>query len=215
VCGFLGVMAVWGFRRGGLLGNLVRRQMLMWAAFILVWGLLMPRIDNAAHIGGFLGGALLAFRIAPKGLRSESALRRRFWSVAAAAAVLVVLASSAWAAVAHFEEKRASNQRIRIAGLLDAATRDLGRSYFDEKEPPGKEWFTAQARGLEASADRLVEKSPPRDDRDEVVVREVASAIRLRAEQLRARVEGLPPPAGNAIVDANRAIAAWLASFRR
>ena len=56
ICGFLGVMAVWGFRRGGALGEMVRRQMITWAVIILVWGLLMPRIDNAAHAGGFVGG---------------------------------------------------------------------------------------------------------------------------------------------------------------
>jgi rhomboid protease GluP len=92
ICGLLGIMAVWGFRRGGMLGQIVRRQMIQWAVIILVWGLLMPNIDNAAHAGGFVGGAALAFLISPAGFRRETALRRRLWNAGAAVVVLVAAA---------------------------------------------------------------------------------------------------------------------------
>jgi membrane associated rhomboid family serine protease len=90
VCGFIGVMAVWGYRRGGVIGQMVRGVMLRWALFILIFGFLMPRIDNAAHAGGFIGGALMAFVIAPKGLLPETPLRRRLWNLAAAAVLVAV-----------------------------------------------------------------------------------------------------------------------------
>ncbi len=37
-----------------------------WAIYTIVTGLLTPYVDNAAHVGGFLGGTLLARRLTPR-----------------------------------------------------------------------------------------------------------------------------------------------------
>ena len=37
-----------------------------WAAYTIFTGLLSPYVDNAAHAGGFLGGALLGLRLEPR-----------------------------------------------------------------------------------------------------------------------------------------------------
>jgi rhomboid protease GluP len=37
-----------------------------WAGYTIFTGLLSPYVDNAAHAGGFLGGALLGLRLEPK-----------------------------------------------------------------------------------------------------------------------------------------------------
>jgi rhomboid protease GluP len=53
IFGLLGALVYYG-RRGG--SSLVRSQALSWALTMGVFGLIMPGIDNAAHLGGFVGG---------------------------------------------------------------------------------------------------------------------------------------------------------------
>jgi rhomboid protease GluP len=60
----------------------------VWAVYAVVTGLLTPYVDNAAHIGGALGGALLAYRLYPvvlEPMSSEQAARVRRWLWAVAA----------------------------------------------------------------------------------------------------------------------------------
>ena len=69
--------------------------LLVWAIYTIVGGLLTPLIDNGAHLGGALGGALVARRLDPVVLTPLSAaraatVRRRLWLIAA------VLAYTVW-----------------------------------------------------------------------------------------------------------------------
>jgi rhomboid protease GluP len=71
--------------------------LLVWALFTIAGGLMDPYIDNGAHIGGALGGALLARRLhpvvlSPLGAEQARRLRRRLWLVAA----LYAYAAVAW-----------------------------------------------------------------------------------------------------------------------
>jgi membrane associated rhomboid family serine protease len=60
IFGLIGVIAVFGYRRGGAYGRGVMRIAIQWAVFSLVFGFLMGA-DNWAHLGGLIGGAALAF----------------------------------------------------------------------------------------------------------------------------------------------------------
>lgn len=53
IFGLLGALVYYG-RRGG--SSLVRSQAMSYAVTMFVFGLIMPGIDNAAHLGGFAGG---------------------------------------------------------------------------------------------------------------------------------------------------------------
>ena len=53
IFGLLGALVHYG-RRGG--SSLIGSQAMSYAVSIFVFGLIMPGIDNAAHLGGFLGG---------------------------------------------------------------------------------------------------------------------------------------------------------------
>lgn len=69
--------------------------LLVWAIFTIVGGLMDPFIDNGAHLGGALGGALIARRLHPvvlSPLTAEQAARARrgVWLVAALLAYTVV-----------------------------------------------------------------------------------------------------------------------------
>ncbi len=62
IFGLLGALVYYG-RRGG--SSLVRSQALSYALTMGVFGLIMPGIDNAAHLGGFGGGYLAGMWLDP------------------------------------------------------------------------------------------------------------------------------------------------------
>jgi rhomboid protease GluP len=57
----LGALAVFGRRRGGAVGQALFRNQAIYIAFGLLMGFISPNVNNLAHLGGLLGGALLAF----------------------------------------------------------------------------------------------------------------------------------------------------------
>ncbi len=94
IFGLIGVVGVFGYRRGGSYGRAVTQLAVRWALFGLAFGFLGPlfgffgRIDNTAHIGGLLGGTVLAFLVPPERERVSA-----FWNAAGViAAALVPLA---------------------------------------------------------------------------------------------------------------------------
>jgi len=69
--------------------------LLVWAIYSIVAGLMEPFIDNGAHIGGALGGALIARRLHPVVLsplppERAATVRRWLWLVAALLAAALV-----------------------------------------------------------------------------------------------------------------------------
>jgi rhomboid protease GluP len=62
IFGLLGALVYYG-RRGG--SSLVRSQAWSWAVSMGVFGLIVPGIDNAAHLGGFAGGYLASMWLDP------------------------------------------------------------------------------------------------------------------------------------------------------
>lgn len=74
--GLLAALVVFGFRfRSALppeLGRALRRRLLPWALLNLAIGALLPFIDNLAHLGGLLGGGLLALVLDPPAVPGRS-----------------------------------------------------------------------------------------------------------------------------------------------
>jgi len=60
VFGLMGAIIAFGRKRGGFFGRQMARQIGMWAVILIVMGFLFPGISNAAHIGGFIAGYLIA-----------------------------------------------------------------------------------------------------------------------------------------------------------
>jgi rhomboid protease GluP len=61
VCGLIGAALYFGKSRGGQYGQAVYRQVGGWAIGIFLFGFLVPGINNWAHGGGLLCGALTGF----------------------------------------------------------------------------------------------------------------------------------------------------------
>ncbi|HVD92770.1 MAG TPA: rhomboid family intramembrane serine protease [Vicinamibacterales bacterium] len=62
IFGLLGALVYYG-RRGG--SSLVRSQAMSYVVTMAVFGFIMPGIDNAAHLGGFVGGYLAGMWLDP------------------------------------------------------------------------------------------------------------------------------------------------------
>jgi len=71
--GLCGLAAGWGQREGTPTGKAVRDMMLQWGLYTLVFGFLI-HADNAAHVAGFLGGAVLGFVSKPRWERQGGVL---------------------------------------------------------------------------------------------------------------------------------------------
>jgi rhomboid protease GluP len=68
VMGLCGTAAGWGQRDGTGVGRGVRNQMLKWAAYTMIFGV-MIRANNTAHAAGFVSGAVLGYFMPPRWLR--------------------------------------------------------------------------------------------------------------------------------------------------
>jgi rhomboid protease GluP len=89
IMGLMGLLLVYGWRRGGASGEALRRAMMRYAVYIVIFSLLVRGIDHINHAGGFLCGALLALIVPSGSFRSRS--EGTFWRILAIGGVLLVL----------------------------------------------------------------------------------------------------------------------------
>jgi rhomboid protease GluP len=90
IFGLVGLLIVYGWRRGGVAGQQLRSFLLRYAIFMFIISL-APGISLAAHAGGFAAGALLGLVIPAEPIRGRS--ENLAWDVIAAVGVLLVLYS--------------------------------------------------------------------------------------------------------------------------
>jgi rhomboid protease GluP len=89
IFGLLGALVHYG-RRGG--SSLVGSQAMNYAVTIFVFGLIMPGVDNSAHLGGFIGGFLASKWLDPlKPERMDHFIGAALCLVATALAILASL----------------------------------------------------------------------------------------------------------------------------
>ena len=88
ILGLLGAAVAYGHRTGAYSTS---RFAWSYAMYMIVFGFIMPRVDNWAHIGGFVGGYLAALMLRPD--RGESPTHTGLAIVCLAATVASVVAS--------------------------------------------------------------------------------------------------------------------------
>lgn len=92
--GLIGVMISRGLpggRRGRATRDATRGMFVRWAIYMLLFGLMVPGIDNAAHIGGLAGGLLFGLLISDTPATSRLGSLR--WKLLQAAMVVLVALS--------------------------------------------------------------------------------------------------------------------------
>lgn len=68
ICALIGAMIAYGFHYRTPLAGAIRGHFLRWAIYLIVIGLIIPIVDNAAHIGGLAGGFAIAYLTGAKSL---------------------------------------------------------------------------------------------------------------------------------------------------
>ncbi len=76
ICGLIGAMIYYGKSRSGTYGEAIYRQVGGWAIAIVIFGFVVPGINNWGHGGGMLAGALLGYLLGYKEKRRESLAHR-------------------------------------------------------------------------------------------------------------------------------------------
>ena len=129
VFGLLGASVVFAFRWRALLPGRVTRVMgtalLPWVALNLVLGVVIPRIDIAAHLGGLAGGALLALVLVPDTMseaRGRTPAPPRF----VASLCVSLLATSFLAAGANLFSRRGPDGAV-LDPRVEAALQEMDR----------------------------------------------------------------------------------------
>jgi len=76
LCGLIGAILFYGKSRGGFYGEAIYRQAIGWVVGLVLFGLLVPGINNWAHGGGLVAGILLGFLLGYEDKSGETSLHR-------------------------------------------------------------------------------------------------------------------------------------------
>jgi rhomboid protease GluP len=76
VCGLIGALYYFGKSRGGQYGSAVSREVSGWLISLMLFGLVMPGINNWGHGGGVVGGVALAWLLGYGERRRETLWHR-------------------------------------------------------------------------------------------------------------------------------------------
>ncbi|MGM0418401.1 MAG: rhomboid family intramembrane serine protease [Thermodesulfobacteriota bacterium] len=76
ICGLIGALLFYGKSRGGVYGEAVYKQVSGWIISLVIFGLLIPGIDNFGHLGGFLGGVAAGFILGYSEKRPENFINK-------------------------------------------------------------------------------------------------------------------------------------------
>jgi len=88
IFGLIGVLISYISQKSGF-SREYRTSLIQWALFMLVLGLIIPHVDNAAHVGGLAAGLLLGRTVSDRRARSPGA-QIRLWLMTWTAAIVLV-----------------------------------------------------------------------------------------------------------------------------
>ena len=95
ICGVLGLLLGAYYKNRYHVGEHLGSQLLRWAVYILVFGL-VAGADNSAHIGGMLSGAALGYFLPPTRTTNTAARDAKVWRILAIVAVLLLVTAYAF-----------------------------------------------------------------------------------------------------------------------
>jgi len=90
VCSLIGALLYYGRSRGGVYGGMVFREVSGWVFSLVLFGFIMPGINNWAHGGGIVGGAILGLLLGYEERTGENAAHRLVALLCAGATVGVL-----------------------------------------------------------------------------------------------------------------------------
>lgn len=98
IMGLIGYMAIYAYRRKAQLPPDFLRSMLTNIGFIAAFGIIAYQlVDNFAHVGGLLVGAVYAFFQVPKDLSTDPRKTNRYFEIAGIVAMAIYIAEAVFA----------------------------------------------------------------------------------------------------------------------
>jgi rhomboid protease GluP len=95
LCGLIGAILYYGKSRGGFYGEAIYRQAMGWVVGLVLFGLLLPGINNWAHGGGIVSGLLIAFLTGYNERKAETWIHR----ILGTGSILVTSAALLWSVI--------------------------------------------------------------------------------------------------------------------
>ena len=83
--GLIGAMIAFGVTQRSALGTAIRSMYMRWLIYVLIFGFIVPFVDNAAHLGGLAGGFAVAYVAGTPRLIQD--FREKFWRYASYACI--------------------------------------------------------------------------------------------------------------------------------
>jgi len=103
--GLIGAMIAYGMQGKSAMSAAIRQHYTRWAMYGLAMGLMISRVDNAAHIGGLAGGFAVAYLMGTPSLLTGS-LKEKAIKVAAGVALALTAVSFAKMAMLYMQYGR-------------------------------------------------------------------------------------------------------------
>jgi rhomboid protease GluP len=91
VCGLMGAALYYGKSRGGLYGQIIYKQIGGWVIGLIIFGIIIPGINNWGHAGGILTGIGLGYLLGYEERTEETGFHRLLASVLALATAAVLI----------------------------------------------------------------------------------------------------------------------------
>lgn len=99
VCGLIGCALYYGKSRGGTYGDAIYRQIGGWAVGLIIFGFVVPGINNWGHAGGMAAGALLGLLLGYGERKRENIVHKSF-ALICIVITLLILSYSAFLSIA-------------------------------------------------------------------------------------------------------------------
>jgi membrane associated rhomboid family serine protease len=190
IFGLIGLMAVYGYRLGGSLGHGLMRQMLIWAAFGIMFGFFIGA-NNVAHVGGFVAGGALGFVLAPDAPSTAGSAAR--WNTAAIGciglvAISFVMAGRGYGSEQDKQREREVNTRrsqgvVEFAKTVEAVSDTIDDSFAVSVQAAGD--HRAEAAGIAIALHRAageIEKAIVIDERTTSIKTRLIELINKRSK---------------------------------
>lgn len=92
ICGVLGLFLGTYYRNRHHIGEFLGTQLIRWAVYIVIFGMIL-RADNGAHIGGMVAGGIMGYFLPPANRTRTPARDEKIWNAAAWLSLVLLIAS--------------------------------------------------------------------------------------------------------------------------